>query len=70
VYLLVGIVEAVGPDVTTVKPGDRVAISAVIACGKCMYCKKGLFSNCDATNPSKTMEETYGHRTAVRDFWR
>jgi len=57
-----GIVESVGPEVKNVKVGDRVVVSAVISCGCCQYCKKGLFSCCDVTNPSKECEEMYGHR--------
>ncbi|KAL6048404.1 Glutathione-dependent formaldehyde dehydrogenase [Balamuthia mandrillaris] len=60
----VGIVEEVGEAVKTLKPGDRVAISAVIACGQCEFCKKDMPSLCDVTNPSKEMEQLYGHRTA------
>ena len=33
-----GIVEEVGPGVTRVKPGDRVVIPFVIACGACYFC--------------------------------
>ena len=44
--------------------GDRVIVSAVITCGECEYCEKEQFSLCDRTNPSKTMESMYGHRTA------
>ncbi|RUS21123.1 chaperonin 10-like protein [Endogone sp. FLAS-F59071] len=61
----VGIVTEVGENVTSLKPGDRVVISAVISCGSCEYCQRGLFSCCDTTNPSKDMEEMYGHRTAA-----
>lgn len=60
-----GIVEDVGPDVRDIKKGDRVVISAVIACGSCEYCKRGEWSCCDTTNPSKGMEKLYGHRTAA-----
>ena len=42
----VGIVESVGPAVTAFKPGDRVMISCVSSCGKCEYCRKGMFSHC------------------------
>ncbi|HDS1367003.1 TPA: zinc-dependent alcohol dehydrogenase family protein [Stenotrophomonas maltophilia] len=42
----VGIVDAVGAGVTAFKPGDRVLISCVSACGKCEYCRKGMFSHC------------------------
>ena len=42
----VGVVDSVGPAVTAFKPGDRVLISCVSACGKCEYCRKGMFSHC------------------------
>jgi len=60
----VGIVEKVGSAVKTLKVGDRVVVSAVITCGKCYYCQNQFFSCCDRTNPSKQMEDTYGHRTS------
>jgi len=42
----VGIIERVGPAVTTFKPGDRVLISCISACGKCVYCRKLMYSHC------------------------
>ena len=42
----VGVIDSVGPAVTAFKPGDRVLISCVSACGKCEYCRKGMFSHC------------------------
>jgi alcohol dehydrogenase len=42
----VGVVETVGPAVTAFKPGDKVLISCISACGKCVYCRKGMFSHC------------------------
>ncbi|KXZ56260.1 hypothetical protein GPECTOR_1g227 [Gonium pectorale] len=59
-----GIVEAVGPEVRNVRPGDRVVASFDIACGKCRSCGHGAFSGCDSTNPSKDQEMMYGARTA------
>jgi threonine dehydrogenase-like Zn-dependent dehydrogenase len=59
-----GTVDAVGSAVQNFKVGDRVVTSAVIACGQCFYCKKGLYSCCEATNPSSKMDTIYGHRTA------
>ena len=41
-----GIVDATGPAVTAFKPGDRVLISCVTACGTCMYCRKLMYSHC------------------------
>src|ERR1700735_2509263 len=42
----VGIVDQVGGAVTVFKPGDRVLISCVSACGKCVYCRKQMYSHC------------------------
>jgi alcohol dehydrogenase len=42
----VGIVDQVGPAVTAFKPGDRVLISCISACGKCEYCRKQMYSHC------------------------
>ena len=41
-----GIVEKVGAGVTTFRPGDRVLISCVSACGRCEYCRCGMYSHC------------------------
>ena len=42
----VGVVDAVGSGVTTFKPGDRVLISCITACGRCEACRKGMYSHC------------------------
>jgi alcohol dehydrogenase len=42
----VGIVDKVGAAVTAFKPGDRVLISCITACGKCEYCRRGMCSHC------------------------
>lgn len=42
-----GVVESVGPDVTSLKPGDHVAVSFVPSCGKCEYCLSGRQYICD-----------------------
>jgi len=59
-----GIVEKVGPAVTHVKPGDRVVAAFNIACGKCKYCKKELYTACESTNNSSVMQALYGQRIA------
>jgi len=43
----VGIVEEVGSSVSNFKKGDHVIISCVTSCGKCGYCKKGMYSHCE-----------------------
>jgi len=48
----VGVVEEVGRDVTSVKPGDRVVIPSTIACGRCPYCLAGSYAQCDNANPN------------------
>ena len=42
----VGVVDAVGSAVTAFKAGDRVLISCISACGKCVYCRKLMYSHC------------------------
>jgi threonine dehydrogenase-like Zn-dependent dehydrogenase len=44
-----GIVEEVGPEVTQIKPGDRVVIPFNISCGHCWMCDRGLYSQCETT---------------------
>ena len=41
-----GTVRAVGPDVTAVKPGDRVAVNPSRPCGTCVHCLEGLPNQC------------------------
>ena len=41
-----GVVEAVGPGVTTLVPGDRVVLTPCPPCGQCYYCQRGQFSIC------------------------
>jgi NADPH:quinone reductase-like Zn-dependent oxidoreductase len=41
-----GIVEAVGPAVTRVRPGDRVVLNPGLSCGACEWCRKGEHSLC------------------------
>lgn len=42
-----GIVEAVGPGVQELSPGDHVAMSFIPACGSCRWCVDGLSYICD-----------------------
>jgi alcohol dehydrogenase len=42
----VGVVEDTGPGVSSFKKGDRVLISCISSCGKCVACKKGMYSHC------------------------
>jgi alcohol dehydrogenase len=42
----VGVVEKVGAGVTTFRAGDHVLISCISACGRCEYCRRGMYSHC------------------------
>ncbi len=44
-----GVVEAVGADVTNIQVGDRVVIPFNISCGYCWMCTNGLQSQCETT---------------------
>ena len=42
-----GVVESVGPGVTSVVPGDHVVLSFLPACGRCRWCSTGHQNLCD-----------------------
>ncbi|MFG2147284.1 zinc-dependent alcohol dehydrogenase family protein [Streptomyces sp. NPDC048696] len=42
----VGEIVEVGGDVRTVRPGDRVLISCISACGRCRYCRESAYGQC------------------------
>src|SRR5260370_20325092 len=42
----VGVIDSVGASVTAFNPGDHVLISCISACGKCEYCRRGMYSHC------------------------
>ena len=43
---MVGVVEAVGAEVKTVRPGDRVTVNVETFCGECYFCRHGWVNNC------------------------
>jgi alcohol dehydrogenase len=42
----IGVVEETGNGVMNFRAGDKVLISCITSCGKCEYCKKGMYSHC------------------------
>ncbi len=57
-----GVVEEVGPSVMNLKAGDRVVVPFNISCGTCYFCSRGLFANCENTNPmSDVVGGVYGY---------
>lgn len=43
---IAGVVEAVGPGVTRVRPGDRVCLHYLVTCGQCHHCNRGQEQFC------------------------
>jgi alcohol dehydrogenase len=42
----IGVVEDTGSAVSSVSCGDRVLISCITSCGRCDFCRKGMYSHC------------------------
>jgi threonine dehydrogenase-like Zn-dependent dehydrogenase len=60
-----GQVVAVGSAVESLQPGDRVVVPFAISCGGCFYCRRGLWSLCDNSNPNARLAaEVYGFSCA------
>ena len=60
-----GIVEAVGPDVTVVAPGDFVVLNWRAVCGECRACRRGRPWYCFSThNATQRMTLTDGTELA------
>jgi threonine dehydrogenase-like Zn-dependent dehydrogenase len=60
-----GEVVEVGSGVGNLKVGDRVVVPFTISCGECFFCRKGLYSCCDTSNPNaKIAQEVMGHSPA------
>ena len=66
-----GVVEAIGDGVTLVKPGDRVVVSLLRSCGRCICCTTGYPYQCEGTfalNTEHRMTDTSGNpvKMAIR----
>ncbi|MFJ3336221.1 zinc-dependent alcohol dehydrogenase family protein [Streptomyces sp. NPDC086766] len=42
----VGEIVEIGGDVRSVRPGDRVLVSCITACGRCRYCREAMYGQC------------------------
>lgn len=43
----VGVIEETGLSVSGFRKGDHVLISCITSCGRCSYCRKGMYSHCE-----------------------
>jgi threonine dehydrogenase-like Zn-dependent dehydrogenase len=60
-----GEVVEVGKENARLNVGDRVVVPFTIACGRCFFCERQLWSLCDNSNPNAWMaEELYGYTTS------
>jgi threonine dehydrogenase-like Zn-dependent dehydrogenase len=60
-----GEVVEVGSEVKNLQIGDRVVTAFPIACGRCLSCRRELFSLCENSNPNAWMaEKLFGHSPA------
>ncbi|RPJ87287.1 MAG: glutathione-dependent formaldehyde dehydrogenase [Acidobacteria bacterium] len=60
-----GEVVDVGKEVKKLKVGDRIVVPFPISCGNCWYCRQGMFSLCDNSNPNAWMaEKMWGYSPA------
>ncbi len=57
-----GEVVEVGSTITNLKIGDRVVVPFTIACGRCFFCERQLWSACDNSNPNaRVASMLYGY---------
>lgn len=68
-----GVVVEVGPEVTHLKVGDRVALEPGITCGECEFCKSGKYNLCPdvvffATPPVDGVLQEYVAHPAALSF--
>ena len=66
-----GVVEAVGDQVTTLKPGDHVSMSFIPSCGRCKWCATGRQYLCDEGaklfNPGMMSDDRIAHHVKDPD---
>jgi alcohol dehydrogenase len=57
----VGVITEIGSAVTTLAVGDEVIISCISACGRCDFCKQGVFSHCLGEEGAPGIGWIFGH---------
>jgi threonine dehydrogenase-like Zn-dependent dehydrogenase len=65
-----GIVEELGAGVRSLVRGDRVVVPFNISCGTCFYCERGLYGDCESSNPMSELASGvfgYSHTTGGYD---
>ena len=63
---IAGVIEAAGPDVRGVSPGDRVCVHYLATCGRCDYCETGTEQFCrDAQMIGKDRDGGYAEFVVI-----
>jgi alcohol dehydrogenase len=57
----VGTITEVGASVSALKVGDKVIISCIKSCGRCTFCKQGLFAHCLGDEGAVGIGWVFGH---------
>lgn len=57
----VGTITEVGDAVTSLAVGDRVIVSCIKSCGKCSYCKQGIYAHCLGEEGVSGLGWIFGH---------
>ena len=57
----VGVITEAGSSVTTLAVGDNVIISCIKSCGRCLFCKQGLFAHCLGDEGAVGIGWVFGH---------
>lgn len=57
----VGTITEIGAAVTTLAVGDRVILACISACGKCGFCKRGVYSHCLGDEGASGIGWIFGH---------
>ncbi|MBT8435838.1 MAG: Zn-dependent alcohol dehydrogenase, partial [Gammaproteobacteria bacterium] len=55
-----GVVEEIGPGVTSVKPGDHVVVTLIRSCGHCYHCAQGDQHICETQFPLDANSPLHG----------
>ncbi|HEY7222045.1 MAG TPA: zinc-dependent alcohol dehydrogenase family protein [Micromonosporaceae bacterium] len=57
----VGRITQIGSAVETLAVGDRVVVSCISACGRCAFCKRGIYSHCLGEEGTPGIGWIFGH---------
>ena len=63
-----GVVEQIGPEVKSLKVGDRVLVPFNISCGTCFFCRKGLTGACHNSAPESSLSGFFGYSHTTGGF--